>query len=364
MQFGRPSGTSPFTLSVLSAGGTGVGMTAGEGLEGTISLARAADQRGYHRFWMSEHHGMGATSVSSPPLMIARLIAETRNLRLGAGGVMLPNHAPLLIAEQFGMLEALAPGRIDLGLGRAPGTDGATAAALRRGAEANDGFPQQVLELLGFLGDVFPPGHPYRHVHAVPGPWQAKENRVPASLTAPEVWVLGSSPYSAQLAGQLGRPYAFALQFGDADVDTAMRLYRESFRPSDILAEPHTLVSVPAAISDDPAEAKRQAATSAMAMLRMFRSEGYLLLPPDEVEAYPATIQERQILDAYIGHSFHGTAATVADRLEALHERTGVDEVMLVVGGHSAALDQRGITLIADHYKLPHLNEPLPATAQ
>lgn len=353
MNFGRPSGTAPFVLSVLSAGGTGVGMTAEEGLAGTISLARTADRRGYHRFWMSEHHAMAATSVSSPPLMVARLIAETAGIRLGAGGVMLPNHSPLLIAEQFGMLEALAPGRIDLGLGRAPGTDGATAAALRRGVDANDGFPQQVLELLGFLGDGFPPGYPYGHVHAVPGPWQAKENRVPASSTAPEVWVLGSSPYSAQLAGQLGRPYAFALQFGDADIETALRLYNENFQPSDMLAEPHTLVSVPVAISNDPAEAKRQAATSAMAMLRMFKREGYLLLPPDEVDAYQATMQERQILDAYTNRSFHGTADTVADRLEALHERTGVDEVMLVVGGHSAAIDERGITLLADHYALP-----------
>ena len=361
MRLGRPSGTAPFKLSVLSAGGTGVGMTAAEGLAASISLAQTADQRGYHRFWMSEHHGMGATSVSSPPLMLARLIAETARIRLGAGGMMLPNHAPLLIAEQFGMLEALAPGRIDLGLGRAPGTDGATAAALRRGADANDGFPQQVLELLGFLGDEFPPGHPYRYVHAVPGLWQARENRVSAPSTFPEVWVLGSSPYSAQLAGQLGRPYAFALQFGDADIDTAMRLYRESFQPSDVLAEPLTLVSVPVAISDDPAEAKRQAATSAMAMLRMFKSEGYLLLPPDEVDAYQATMQERQILDAYTNRSFHGTAATVADSLEALHERTGIDEVMLVVSGHSTTLDQRGITLIADHYALPRLEAPLSA---
>ena len=268
---------------MLSAGGTGVGMTAGEGLESTISLAWTVERHGFHRFWMSEHHGMGATSVSSPPLMIARLIAETMRIRLGAGGVMLPNHSPLLIAEQFGMLEALAPGRIDLGLGRAPGTDGATAAALRRGADANDGFQQQVLELLGFLGDEFPTGHPYQQVHAVPGPWQARQNRVSATSAAqetmPQVWVLGSSPYSARLAGQLGRPYAFALQFGDADVDTAMRLYRESFRPSDILAEPHSLISVPVAISEDPIEARRQAATSAMAMLRMFKGEGYLLLP-------------------------------------------------------------------------------------
>ncbi|MEV7604157.1 isochorismatase family protein [Paenarthrobacter sp. NPDC089322] len=217
--------------------------------------------------------------------------------------------------------------------------------------------------MLGFLNDDVPPGHTYRRVHAVPGPWQARENRVPEPSTFPEVWVLGSSPYSAQLAVRLGRPYAFALQFGDADIDTAMRLYRENFQPSAVLAEPHTLVSVPAAIGDDPFEAKRQAATSAMAMLRMFKNEGCLLLPPDEVEAYQTTLQRRQILDAYTSRSFHGTAATVADRLEALHQRTGVDEVMLVVGGHSPTLDQHGITLIADHYQLPYLNAPLPAIA-
>jgi luciferase family oxidoreductase group 1 len=239
----------------------------------------------------------------------------------------------------------------------------ATAAALRRGADANDGFPQQVLELLAFLGDDFPTGHPYQQVHAVPGPWQAKENRVSTPPTAPEIWVLGSSPYSARLAGQLGRPYAFALQFGDADVDTAMRLYRESFRPSDVLAEPHNLISVPVVIGEDPVEARRQAATSAMAMLRMFKGQGYLLLPADEVAAYRPTVQERHIIDAYTDRSFHGTPATVADRLEALQARTGVDEVMLVIGGHSTFLDLQGISLIADHYAMPRLGTLLPAMA-
>lgn len=354
MQLHTPLGTAPFPLSVLANGSTGVGMSAEQSLASTISLARTADRRGFHRFWMSEHHAMPATSVASPSLMAARLIPETSTIRLGAGGVMLPNHAPLIIAEQFGMLAALAPDRIDLGLGRAPGTDGVTAAALRRGADANDEFPQQVLELLGFLDDEFPAGHPYRDVHAVPGPWQATQNRVPDASAGPDVWVLGSSAYSARLAAQLGRPYAFALQFGDADIDTALRIYREAFQPSEVLAEPHTLVSVSAAIADDPDEAQRQASTTAMAMLRMFKRQGYQLLPPEEVAAYPATMQERQILDAYTDRNFHGTPATVADRLEALHARTGVDEVMLVAGGHSTALDERGIDLIADHYELPH----------
>lgn len=346
-------GTAPFALSVHTGGGPGIGQTAAEGLQATIETARTADRLGYHRFWMSEHHAMPALSVASPPLMIARLIAATERIRLGAGGVMLPNHAPLVIAEQFGMLDALAPGRIDLGLGRAPGTDGATAAALRRGAGANEAFPQQVSELLGFLADDFPARHPYQAVHAVPGPWQAEQNKVATPVTIPEVWVLGSSPYSAQLAAQLGRPYAFALQFGDADIDTAMRIYRENFTPSKVLDRPHTLVSVGTIVADDADEARRQASTTAMAMLRMFKREPYALLPPEEVAAYPATANERAIIDQYTTRTFAGTAATVADRLEQLHEQTQVDEVMTVVGAHDLSAASRTAELLAGHYGTP-----------
>lgn len=296
---------------------------------------------------------MPGAATSSPQMMLARLTGETERIRLGAGGVMLPNHVPLLIAEQFGMLETMAPGRIDLGLGRAPGTDPATAAALRRGQGANDSFPQQVLELLAFLGSNFPAGHTYQDVHAVPGPWQADQNRVPRPQTSPDVWILGSSPFSAQLAGQLGRPYAFALQFGDADVVTAMRLYRENFQPSEVLSKPYSLVSVGAAAHDDPAEARRQARTAAMAMLRMLQRQSYLLLPPDEVEAYSPTLQEAQILDSCTQRFFNGTGVEVADRLEQLHELTDVDEIMLVVMGHSRAIQARTVELIADHYGLP-----------
>src|SRR5699024_6642353 len=147
----------------------------------------------------------------------------------GAGGVMLPNHSSLMVAEQFGMLEALAPGRIDLGLGRAPGTDGATADALRRHQSANEHFPQQVLELLGFMQGNFPADHRYSNVHALPAPWQAQLNLVPCSISLPETWILGSSNYSASLTGPLGRPYAFSLQFRDSDGDSALELYRKSF---------------------------------------------------------------------------------------------------------------------------------------
>ncbi|WP_268746899.1 LLM class flavin-dependent oxidoreductase [Tomitella biformata] len=168
----------------------------------------------------------------------------------------------------------------------------------------------------------------------------------------PETWILGSSPYSARLAGQLGRPYAFALQFGDADATAALQLYRDSFRPSAALAEPYTLVSVGALADDDPHEARRQASSSAMAMLRMFQRKHYSLLPPEEVEAYQATPQEQQVLDMYAERFINGTAADVAENLEQLHDRTGVDEVMLVVMGYSREAQARTVELMADHYGL------------
>lgn len=359
-----PSGTAPFTLSVLDNAFTAVGQTAHEALNEVVELARQADRLGYHRFWMSEHHAMPAASASSPQLVLARLTAETQRIRLGAGGVMLPNHASLLVAEQFGMLDALAPGRIDLGLGRAPGTDPATATALRRGVDANDAFPQQVLELLHFLGEDFPDGHPYRDAHAVPGPWQADQNRVPRSSSAPDVWLLGTSPHSARLAGRLGRPYAFALQFGDADVASALQLYRDSFRPSAALAEPRTLISVGVIADDDPAEARRQALSSAMAMLRMFQRRPFVLLPPEEVAAHPTTAQERQVLDAYTQQFLNGAPSHVAAALERLHAALpcGTREAKRITSARfmgCSALSPRGPCLATwTPLEPPNLNSP------
>ena len=349
----RPSGTAPFVLSILDNAFTGVGRPVEETFREMISLAKLADRRGYQRFWMSEHHAMPGAAVASPQLMVARLTGETERIRLGVGGIMLPNHVPLVVAEQVGMLDALAPGRIDLGLGRAPGTDGATAAALRRRHTANDEFPEQIAELMGFLKDDFPQGHPYQDVHAVPGPWQAEQNRVPRSETSADIWILGSSTYSAQVAARLGRPYAFALQFGSADILTAMRIYRENFRPSPTLAEPYSLVSIGAIADEDPAEARRQSTSTAMAMLRMFQRKPFSLLPPEEVEAFQASAQERQIIEEYTDRTLHGTAAQVAAALEELQAQTGVDEVMLVVTGYSRGAQARTVELIADHYGMP-----------
>ena len=353
MNHPHPSGTAPFVLSVLDNAFTGVGRRVTETYEEIISLAKLADRRGLQRFWMSEHHAMPGAAIPAPLLMAARLTGETERIRLGAGGIMLPNHVPLAVAEQVGMLETLAPGRIDLGLGRAPGTDGATAAALRRHASANEEFPEQIAELLGFLGNDFPQGHPYAGVPAVPGPWQADENRVPRSDTSADVWILGSSVYSAQVAARLGRPYAFALQFGSADILNAMRIYRENFRPSPFLDRPYSLVSIGAIADEDPAEARRQSTSTAMAMLRMFQRKPFALLPPEEVAAYPANFQERQVLEEYTDRTLHGTAEEVAAGLEDLQRHTGVDEVMLVVSGYSRRAQSHTLDLLADHYGMP-----------
>lgn len=353
MNHPSPSGTAPFVLSVLDNAFTGVGHSVNETYEEIISLAKLADRRGFQRFWMSEHHAMPGAAIPSPLLMAARLTGETENIRIGAGGIMLPNHVPLVVAEQVGMLDALAPGRIDLGLGRAPGTDGATAAALRRHASANDEFPEQIAELLGFLGNDFPQGHPYAQVPAVPGPWQAEQNRLPRPETTADVWILGSSVYSAQNAARLGRPYAFALQFGSADVLNAMRIYRENFRPSIYLDKPYSLVSVGAIADEDPAEARRQATSTAMAMLRMFQRQPFALLPPEEVAAFLGNAHQQAVIEEYTDRTIHGTPAEVAIRLEELQRQTGVNEVMLVTGGYLRSAQARTVELIADHYSMP-----------
>lgn len=351
-----PSGTAPFVLSVLDNAHTGVGQTAREAFADIIALAQLAERRGYHRFWMSEHHAMPAAAASSPQLMLSRLTGETEHIRLGAGGIMLPNHAPLVIAEQFGMLDTLAPGRIDLGVGDArPARMHRPPRRCAATMETTTIFRTKFWSCSDSWATTYRRGHSSRNVHAVPGPWQAEQNRVPRPETSPELWILGSSPYSARLAGRLGRPYAFALQFGDADIVTAMRQYRESFRPSEVLDKPYSLVSVGVVAHDDRAEARRQAASAAMAMLRMLQRKTYLLFPPEEVDAYSATVQEQHILDAYTQRFLHGTGPQVADALERLQAQTGVDEVMLVVMGHSRRTQARTVELIADHYHLPEL---------
>ncbi|MDT0268288.1 LLM class flavin-dependent oxidoreductase [Streptomyces sp. DSM 44915] len=350
-------GRAPVPLSVLDLATVGAGHTAREALEATTRLARLAERRGFHRFWVAEHHSMPGVASSSPAVILARLTAHTERIRLGSGGVMLPNHPPLVIAEQFGTLEALAPGRIDLGLGRAPGSDGATAAALRRGREDGpDEFPSQLSELIRFLDDDYPDGHPYGRVHAVPGPVQASAAGGVQSPARPPVWLLGSSGFSARLAGQLGLPFAFAHHFSAANTLPALDLYRSAFRPSAVLDEPYALIGVSALAAEDAAAAQAQILTGALSMIRLRTGRPGLVPTAEEAAAYPFTPMEREFVDEWLGNIVYGTPEQVSKGLDELAERTGAQELMLTANAHSIEARVRSYELIADAYELPQLS--------
>ncbi|MFF8693512.1 LLM class flavin-dependent oxidoreductase [Streptomyces sp. NPDC015144] len=353
---GTAEGTAPVPLSVLDLVTVGKGRTATQALRTGVELARLAERRGFHRYWVAEHHSMPGVASSSPAVILAHLAAHTERIRLGSGGVMLPNHAPLVIAEQFGTLEAMAPGRVDLGLGRAPGTDGATAAALRRSDRLNEGaddFPQQLVELTRFLDDDFPDGHPYARIHAVPGPVQATSDGGVQSPGRPPLWLLGSSGFSARLAGMLGLPFAFAHHFSAQNTIPALDLYRESFRPSAVLDAPYALIGVAALAADDEREARRQVLSGALSMVRLRTGRPGLVPTPEEAEAYDYTPMEREFVDGWLTNIVHGTADQVRTGLDDLAKRTGADELMITANAHGGEARLRSYELIADAYGLP-----------
>ncbi|MEU2081485.1 LLM class flavin-dependent oxidoreductase [Streptomyces albus] len=358
---GVTRGRAPVPLSVLDLVNVGQGYTARDALAASARQAALADARGFTRYWVAEHHSMPGVASSSPAVILAHLASHTGRVRLGSGGVMLPNHAPLVIAEQFGTLEALAPGRIDLGLGRAPGTDGATAAALRRTDRLREGaedFPQQLAELIRFLDDDFPDGHRYARIHAVPGPVQAEGDRARAAAHRPPVWLLGSSGFSAQLAGQLGLPFAFAHHFSAANTLPALELYRETFRPSAVLDEPYALIGASALAADSEKEAHRQVLTGALSMLRLRTGRPGLIPTPEEAEMHPFSPVERDFVDSWLGNVTYGTPDAVREGLDALVKRTGADELMLTANAHSPEARIRSLELIADAYGLPRAEAP------
>ncbi|MFB7848192.1 MULTISPECIES: LLM class flavin-dependent oxidoreductase [unclassified Streptomyces] len=366
---GKAEGTAPVPLSVLDLVTVGQGRTATQALRTSVDIAQLAERRGFHRYWVAEHHSMPGVASSSPAVILAHLAARTERVRLGSGGVMLPNHAPLVIAEQFGTLEAMAPGRIDLGLGRAPGTDGATAAALRRSDRLNEGamgsplversrdlgedFPQQLAELTRFLDDDFPDGHPYARIHAVPGPVQGTAEGGVQSTARPPIWLLGSSGFSARLAGVLGLPFAFAHHFSARNTVPALDLYRESFRPSAVLDAPYALIGVAALAADDEREARRQVLTGALSMVRLRTGRPGLVPTPEEAEAYAFTPMEREFVDGWLADIVHGTPDEVRAGLDALAKRTGADELMITANAHGGEARLRSYELIADAYGLP-----------
>jgi luciferase family oxidoreductase group 1 len=299
-------------LSVLDLAPVVEGSTAREALGNSLDLARHAEALGYHRFWLAEHHNMPGIASAATAVVIAHVAAGTKTIRLGAGGIMLPNHAPLMVAEAFGTLAELHPGRIDLGLGRAPGTDMATARALRRNLGGTDTFPQDVVELMGW----FEPVQPGQTIRAVPG-----------AGADVELWILGSSLFGAQLAAHLGLPYAFASHFAPGDMEGVIHIYRERFKPSKRLAKPHVMLglNVIAAESDDEAKFLFTSIQQAFANLRLGRP-GKMPAPVERLDLDPMV--QAGIAQA-LSCSVVGGPEKVRAGIAAFAERTGADELMV-----------------------------------
>jgi luciferase family oxidoreductase group 1 len=314
-------------LSVLDLAPVPSGASAGEALRNSIDLASHVEQLGYHRYWVAEHHNMPGIASSAPAVLIAHLAQATNTIRVGSGGVMLPNHSPLVVAEQFGMLEALHPGRIDLGIGRAPGTDQLTASALRRTANVSaDDFPQDLGELMAFFYGTFPDEHPYGRI-----------TPVPARGNPPALWLLGSSGYSAQVAALLGLPFAFAHHFSPANTLPALALYRQHFHPSTFLQRPYAMVAAAVVCAESDEKARWLAAPSALSFLKLRQGRPGQLPSPQEAASYPYTQQERAAIEARQADQVIGGPETVRRGLEELQQRTQADELMLTTIVYSHA---------------------------
>jgi luciferase family oxidoreductase group 1 len=332
-------GSEQVPLSVLDLAPVPDGGNAGDALRATIDLARHAERLGFHRFWVAEHHNMPGIASSAPSVLIGHIADATTTMRVGSGGVMLPNHVSLVVAEQFGMLEALHPGRIDLGIGCAPGTDQVTAAALRRSPEAlsADDFPDQLMDLLGYFTGRWPDGHPFAQITAVPGRGYQ-----------PAMWLLGSSGYSAQVAGLLGLPFAFAHHFSPANTLPALALYRRHFRPSETLDRRYAMVAAAVVCADTDDRARWLAGSGALSFLKLRSGHPGPLPSPKEAEAYPYTHLERAyILDRQAAQII-GAPGTVRRGLTELLEATAADELMLTTMVFDPADRLRSFELIAD----------------
>jgi len=310
----------------------------GDALRATIELARRAERLGFRRFWVAEHHNMPGIASSAPAVLIGHIADATRAIRVGSGGVMLPNHVSLVVAEQFGTLEALHPGRIDLGIGRAPGTDQVTAAALRRSPEAlsADDFPDQLMDLLGFFTGRWPEDHPFSRITAVPGLGHQ-----------PALWLLGSSGYSAQVAGLFGLPFAFAHHFSPANTLPALALYRSHFRPSETLDRPHAMVAAAVVCADTDERARWLAGSGALSFLRLRAGRPGRLPSPEEAAAYPYTESEHAFLRDRQATQVIGSPETVRRGLAGLLEVTAADELMLTTMVFDPANRLRSFELVA-----------------
>jgi luciferase family oxidoreductase group 1 len=312
-------------LSVLDLVPVRVGDTPADAFRYTLDLARHADDWGFTRYWMAEHHNMTGIASAATSVVIGYVANGTKRIRVGAGGIMLPNHSPLVIAEQFGTLESLFPGRIDLGLGRAPGTDQVTMRAMRRDTRSAERFPEDVAELQAFFGPVTAG----QAVRAVPG----------AGLNVP-LWILGSSLYGAQVAAHFGLPYAFASHFAPDALMQALEVYRQYFRPSAQLQKPHAMVGVNVIAADTDDEARRLFTSLQQRFTNMLRNQRGQMSPPiDDIEQYWTPAEKRQVMQM-LSCSFAGSRDTVKRALDAFIEQTGADELMVsgAIFDHAARL--------------------------
>ncbi|MEC9483952.1 MAG: LLM class flavin-dependent oxidoreductase [Halomonas sp.] len=326
---------SEIPLSVLDLAPIRQGGNVAETFTETVELARHVEALGFQRYWLAEHHNIDGIASAATAVLIGHVAGATQRIRVGAGGIMLPNHPPLVIAEQFGTLETLYPGRIDLGLGRAPGSDGATMAAMRRDPRSgvND-FPDQLDELRRYLGDPAP----NQRVRAMPG----QGTHVP-------IWLLGSSGYSAQLAARLGLPFAFAAQFAPGYLFEALRLYREQFRPSAVLNKPYAMVGMPLIAADSDEQARFLATTAQQKFLNLIRGRSTRALPP--VEQIDWSPQEQAMVSQNLGAAVIGGPQTVRAGLERFLEQTGADELMVATDVYAQADRLRSFEILAEVWK-------------
>ncbi|MDT3682442.1 MAG: LLM class flavin-dependent oxidoreductase [Truepera sp.] len=321
-------------LSILDLAHLGTGVSSSKTLANSVRLAQRAEELGYERVWYAEHHGMRSIASSAPEVLIANTAAATSTIRVGSGGIMLPNHAPLRIAEAFQTLEALHPGRIDLGIGRAPGSDRAAMAAMRP-FDAQQ-FPAQLHELFSLSRGGFPPGHAFHGVRASP-----------ADVALPPVWLLGSSGASAAFAGSLGLGYAFAGHFSEAPAASAITAYREAFVPSDAFPTPHAILALSVICAPSDEEAEFLAGSLDLAWLRMRRNEFAPVPTPEEAAAYDYDAQERAFIMENRRKHVLASPATVAARLAELQGQAGANELMISTMVHSHEARLRSLELLA-----------------
>lgn len=321
-------------ISVLDLVGMRPDETSGAAIARTVETAQHVEQLGYTRYWLAEHHSIAGLACSATSVLIGHVAGHTKTIRVGSGGVMLPNHAPLAVAEQFGTLASLYPGRIDLGLGRAPGSDQATMRAMRRDLRSTgEEFPELLAELRQYLGDA----RPGQQVHAIPG----EGTNVPVTL-------LGSSGFSAQLAGQLGLPFAFAAHFAPQHVEPALELYRRSFRASQTLSEPYAMVGLPVLAADTDAKAKRLLTTPQQRFLSLIRNQPVELKPPVESMGSLWEPMEQQAVESRLELAIVGDAEGVRQQLQRTVDWLGIDEVLAVTDTYEQADRLRSYEILAD----------------